>query len=85
MAGFEQGPILHGLCTYGFIARALIQELCAGDASRLKRLSAQFRKPVWPGEVIRTVGYELGDGRVALQAFAGGREDPVITSAYAEI
>ncbi|HEX3776097.1 MAG TPA: MaoC/PaaZ C-terminal domain-containing protein [Polyangiaceae bacterium] len=85
MAGFEQGPILHGLCTYGFVARAVIQELCGGDASRLKTLSAQFRKPVWPGEAIRTVGYELGDGRVALQAFAGDREDPVITSAFAEI
>ena len=83
--GFEQGPILHGLCTYGYVARAVIQHACGGDASRLKSLSAQFRKPVWPGETIRTVGYALGDGRIVLQAFAGGRPEAVITSAFAEI
>jgi acyl dehydratase len=83
--GFDQGPILHGLCTYGFVARAVIQHACAGDANRLKGLHVQFRKPVWPGETIRTVGYALGDGRIVLQAFAGGRPDAVITSAYAEV
>jgi len=83
--GFEQGPILHGLCTYGFVARAVIQQACGGDASRLKGLTAQFRKPVWPGETIRTVGYSLVDGRIVLQAFAGDREDAVITSAFAEV
>jgi len=84
-AGFEQGPILHGLCTYGFVARAVIQEACGGDASRLKAFTAQFRKPVWPGETIRTVGYDLGDGRIVLQAYAGDRPDAVITSAFAEV
>ena len=85
LVGFDQGPILHGLCTYGFLARAVIREACGGDASRLKGLHAQFRKPVWPGEAIRTVGYALGDGRIVLQAFAGDRPDAVITSAYAEV
>ncbi len=83
--GFEQGPILHGLCTYGFVARAVIREACGGDANRLKTLTVQFRKPVWPGETIRTVGYALGDGRIVLQAFAGDRPEAVITSAYAEV
>jgi acyl dehydratase len=83
--GFDQGPILHGLCTYGFLARAVIQQSCGGDASRLKGLTAQFRKPVWPGETIRTEGYALGDGRIVLQAFAGDRPEAVITSAFAEI
>ncbi len=83
--GFEQGPILHGLCTYGFVARAVIREACGGDADRLKALTVQFRKPVWPGETIRTVGYALGDGRIVLQAFAEGRPEAVITSAYAEV
>ena len=83
--GFDQGPILHGLCTYGFLARAVIQQACGGDASRLKGLTAQFRKPVWPGETIRTEGYALGDGRIVLQAFAGDRPEAVITSAFAEI
>lgn len=85
MVGFEQGPILHGLCTYGFVGRAVIQQVCGGDGNKLKSFNAQFRKPVWPGESIRTVGYDLGGGRVAVEAFAADRPDAVITNAWAEI
>ncbi len=83
--GFPEGPILHGLCTFGFVARAVIQRCAGGDATRLRSLSAQFRKPVWPGDTIATHGYELGEGRVVLQAYAGGRPDPVVSQAWAEI
>jgi acyl dehydratase len=82
--GFEQGPILHGLATYGFIARAVIKNACGGDASRLRSLTAQFRKPVWPGESLRTVGFSVGN-HVVVKAYAGGRDDAVVTGCYAEI
>jgi acyl dehydratase len=74
--GFAEGPILHGLATYGYCARALIRSVLGGDAARLRAFHGQFRKPVWPGETLRTQGY-LVDGNVALRAFAAGREDPV--------
>ncbi|HLM76304.1 MAG TPA: MaoC/PaaZ C-terminal domain-containing protein, partial [Polyangiaceae bacterium] len=64
MVGFPQGPILHGLCTYGFVARAIIKNAAGGDATKLRSFSAQFRKPVWPGDTIVTQGYTLGDGKV---------------------
>jgi acyl dehydratase len=83
--GFPQGPILHGLCTFGFIARAVIHGCLDGDATRLHTLSAQFRKPVWPGDTIVTQGFDLGDGRVALSAMVDGRPDPVVTQAWAKI
>lgn len=83
--GFSDGPILHGLCTYGFVARALVRHACGQNADRLRSFTAQFRKPVWPGEKIRTEGYALGDGRVVVQAFAGDRPDAVITNAWATI
>jgi acyl dehydratase len=83
--GFEQGPILHGLCTYGFVARAIIQSEAGGDAVKLKRFAAQFRKPVWPGDTIVTRGYRQDDGRVAVQATVKGRPDPVVTNAGAEL
>lgn len=83
--GFPQGPILHGLCTYGYAARAVVKHLCGGDARKLRAISAQFRKPVWPGETIVTQGFLLGDGKVALQASIQGKPDPVLTGGYAEI
>ena len=84
-AGFEQGPILHGLCTYGHIARAVIGEQCGGDASRLEQLSLQFSKPVWPGEKLVTEGFDLGDGTVALRAFVPERDQAVVTKAWAKV
>jgi acyl dehydratase len=80
--GFPQGPILHGLCTFGHLSRALIHGGLCGDARRLRRLGAQFRRPVWPGDTLVTEGFWVGD-RVALQTFAAGRPEPVLTGAWA--
>lgn len=85
MVGFEQGPILHGLCTYGFVARAIVKHAAEGDATLLRAYSAQFRKPVWPGEVIVTKGWKLDGGKVAVVATVQGRPDAVLSNAWAEI
>lgn len=74
--GFPEGPILHGLATYGYCARALIHSALEGDAARLRAFHAQFRKPIWPGEKLRTEGF-LVDGAYVLRARAEDREDPV--------
>jgi acyl dehydratase len=71
--GFEKGPILHGLATYGYAARALIRSALGGDSSRLRRFWGQFRKPVWPGDVLRTEGFEI-DGQWALRSSTGPDE-----------
>ncbi|KAA0120613.1 MaoC/PaaZ C-terminal domain-containing protein [Mycolicibacterium sp. P9-22] len=52
-AGFD-GPILHGLCTYGVVARELIRVLCDGDPSRLSTYSSRFSRPVYPGQTLVT-------------------------------
>ena len=83
--GFAQGPILHGLCTLGFVARAVVGGACAGDERRLKAISMQFKKPVWPGEAIHTQGYALGPDRLALAATAADRPEQILGSAWAEI
>lgn len=76
LAGFERGPILHGMATYGFCARALILSELSGDASRLRTFHGQFRKPVWPGDVLRTEGYRV-DGQYALRATVAGSDETV--------
>ncbi|MEU1275469.1 MaoC/PaaZ C-terminal domain-containing protein [Streptomyces sp. NPDC005799] len=52
-AGFDR-PILHGLCTYGVVHRALVGELCKGEVSRFHTMYARFSRPVHPGERLRT-------------------------------
>jgi acyl dehydratase len=83
--GFEEGPILHGLCTFGYVTRAVIEAACSGNPSRLRKIAVGFKKPVWPGETLRTVGYEADDGRIALVAFAQDRPEAVVGTAWAEI
>ena len=83
--GFPEGPILHGLCTYGFVGRAILKHAAGGDPARIKAFSAQFRKPVWPGDTLVTQGWDLGGGKIAVVATAKGRPDPVLTNAWAEI
>jgi acyl dehydratase len=52
-AGFPR-PILHGLCTLGVVAHALLRALGDYHASRFRGLDLRFTAPVYPGETIRT-------------------------------
>ncbi len=58
---FGGRPILHGLCSYGFLCRAVVKSACGGDASRLTHLAARFTKPVWPGDTLITEGWTEGE------------------------
>lgn len=83
--GFDAGPILHGLCTFGHMVRHVVKGACGGDATKLRAFEAQFRKPVWPGDTIVTSGWKLEDGRYALVVGVKERPDPVITNAVAVV
>jgi acyl dehydratase len=61
--GFDR-PILHGLCTYGFATRAIVNELLDGDVTRLKEFSARFTGVVYPGDTLTTEGWKSGEGYV---------------------
>lgn len=52
-AGFER-PILHGLCSFGCAAHALLAVLCDYDADRFGAIDARFTAHVFPGETLRT-------------------------------
>lgn len=57
--GFPQGPILHGLCTFGYAGRAALLHACGGDPTRLVGFGAQFRRPVWPGDTLQVRGWRV--------------------------
>jgi acyl dehydratase len=52
-AGFPR-PILHGMCTYGFAGRAILEAACEYDPTRLKSIAARLSAPVYPGDSLRT-------------------------------
>src|SRR5699024_12289104 len=59
-AGFDQ-PILHGLCTYGVVAKGVTDRMLDADVTRVRSWSAQFAGIVLPGETLRTRAWRDGD------------------------
>ena len=81
--GFE-APILHGLCSYGFAARALTRHLCGGDPARLRSFSARFSGVVYPGTAVDVGAVPTeAEGRVVVEARVGDRL--VLSHGVAEI
>lgn len=66
-SGKFKAPILHGLCTYGFITRAIVYNLCDGEVSRFKEFKARFTHEVYPGETLTIEGWK-DNGRYIIQA-----------------
>jgi len=60
MAGLP-GIIVHGLCTMAFTSKVVIDKLCGGDPTRLKRLRVRFSRPVLPGQTITTKVWADGE------------------------
>lgn len=82
--GFDR-PILHGLATYGVVARALCHALLDGDPSRLTGLDVRFAGVVLPGDTLRTSLWRDGD-RLWLHTVDMDRDAaPVLTRATATI
>ena len=65
MGGFEV-PILHGLCSYGFSARAVYEKYCGNDPTRFKGMNARFTSHVFPGETLLVEMFKEG-GQVLFQ------------------
>ena len=63
-AGFDR-PILHGLCTFGMAAAALLRTCCDGDPSRFVSVAGRFVAPVFPGDglLVRIWSHAPGTAR----------------------
>ncbi len=82
-AGFDR-PILHGLCTYGMAARALIRVACQGQPGRLGSLAARFSAPVFPGETLRAEMWKVGE-QVRFRMVAKERNAVVLSHGVADL
>jgi acyl dehydratase len=79
MAGFDT-PILHGLCSYGIVCKAVVDTLFEGDVTKVGRYQVRFAGVVFPGETIVTSMWKEGD-KILLEAKTKERDSAVITNA----
>lgn len=59
-AGFER-PILHGLCLYGMVCRAVVDGMLDGDVGRVRTFEARFADVVYPGDELEASMWRDGD------------------------
>jgi acyl dehydratase len=82
-AGFDV-PILHRLCMYGIVAKAVTDALLAADVTRVRSFSARFAGIVLPGETLRTQVWRDGPrlllGTSSLERDAPALSDAVLTT-----
>jgi acyl dehydratase len=61
-AGFK-GPIMHGLCTFGYACRALMASFVPGMPEMVRRLNCRFTRPLYPGDPIETHIWKTEEGK----------------------
>jgi acyl dehydratase len=84
LGGFDT-PILHGLCTFGVVCKAVVDGALGGDVTRVARYQVRFAGVVFPGETIVTSVWRDGDERLLVQASTKERQSPAITNAAVEL
>lgn len=67
MAGYDK-TFMHGLCTYGFVCRAIMSAFCGNEPENFKTLEARFADQVWFGDTIITKLWKTGPGEAIVQA-----------------
>lgn len=78
-AGHDR-PILHGLCTFGFAGRAVLD--VAGPDAVLTSMSARFAAPVWPGDTLY-VDLSQPDDQTVRFTVRGRNDTEVLTAGLA--
>ena len=84
IGGFER-PILHGLCTFGFAARAVLKKFAGNDPDRIKSVSARFARHFFPGETLVTEMWQQSDQEILFRAKTLERDEFVLTNARVEL
>jgi len=81
--GFQR-PILHGLCTFGYVGRHLLKAFTDGDPRPFKSIRVRFAESVLPGETLRTEMWKDGE-RILLRCKVVERDKVVINNAVVEL
>lgn len=86
--GFDK-PILHGLCTFGYCGRHVIQAFADNDGRYFKNIKVRFADSVYPGETLETRMWKdsstSGGTRIVFETWATDRDTCVIKNAAIEL
>ncbi len=77
--GFDR-PILHGLCSYGIVCKAVVDGVLGGDVAAVASFGARFTGVVFPGETIVTHMWREDD-RWIVEASTVERGSKVLSNA----
>ena len=83
--GFER-PILHGLCTFGYAGRRVLERFAPeGNPDFFKSIKVRFADNVYPGDTLITEMWKESDQRVVFQCKVRERDSVVISNAAIEL
>lgn len=77
--GFD-APIIHGLCSYGIVCKAVVDGVLGGDPTRVAKYQARFRGVAWPGETYLTSYWKEGD-TILVEARSKERDAVILSNA----
>ncbi|MEE8580423.1 MAG: MaoC/PaaZ C-terminal domain-containing protein [Myxococcota bacterium] len=79
MAGFDK-PIIHGLCSYGVVCKAVVDEVLGGDVAAVARYQARFAGVGFPGETYQISHWKEGN-QILIEARSKERDALIISNA----
>ena len=77
--GFD-GPIMHGLCTFGMVCKGVIDHVLDGEVERIAGCRTRFAAPVYPGETLLARIWLEGP-EIVLEVATKERNTPALTQA----
>ena len=79
IGGFDR-RIIHGLCSFGVVCKAVVDDVLGGDVTKVARYQARFAGVGFPGETYLTSYWKEGD-KILIQTKSKERDAPIITNA----
>ena len=79
MGGFDT-PILHGLCSFGIVCKAAVDQALGGDVTKVARYQARFAGVFFPGETMVTSVWREGN-QLLIASKSKERGAPILSNA----